>query len=66
MGRMNSSALDMAQKIATVVLAAAVIGMFKFYVDVQQDLSALKAEVERANHNTSLILSEINRLHPRK
>jgi len=66
MGRMDSSALDMAQKIATVVLAAAVIGMFKFYVDVQQELSGLKAEVERANHNTSLILSEINRLHPRK
>ena len=65
MGAMEMKMLDTVHKVASVVMAAGLIGMFKFYVDVQKDLIQLKTEVGQANANTSLILQEINRLHPR-
>ena len=65
-GAEKNRVLDTIQKVSSVILAAGIIGLFKFYVDMGTEIRLLQVEAERANRNTELILTEMARLHPRR
>ena len=55
-----------AHKAVTTLALGGIVALFKFYVDVKADLQLLHAEVQQTNENTTVILQEMNRLHPRQ
>jgi len=46
-------------------MAASLIGLFKFYVDVQTELALLNAQVTQANETADEILQVLDTIAPR-
>ena len=57
---------DTIHKAVSAVIAAALIGMFKFYVDVNTQLALLNQRVEFANEKAEEILETLDTIAPRR
>jgi hypothetical protein len=52
-------------KLGSTLMAACLLGLFKFYVDVNTELALLSAEVAQANQTADEILEILDAIAPR-
>jgi hypothetical protein len=57
--------VDVIHKTGSAIMAASLIGLFKFYVDVQTELALLNAQVTQANETADEILQVLDTIAPR-
>ena len=57
---------DSIHKAGATVMAAALLGLFKFYVDVKTELALLNQQVTQANETADEILEILDAIAPRR
>ena len=57
--------VDVIHKVVSTVMAGALVGLIKFYVDVNTQLAVLNQQVQQANETADEILEILDAIAPR-